>query len=229
MSKILETVDLEDLKDVRDWLLVVFAKSAGFRGNTITSAMWADLVVDKYHDKFRNKVMNILVLFLDSTKTKEQKDGQIVTIAVDPEQSAFNLVTLLLHYIKLLKHKGINSAYIFPTLVKSHHGMRHINANTFSKQLKLLYTRVGGDPKDISSHSARGGLVEDAIAAGIPARFIKSLGRWKSQCWMGYFHDEEYAMACATSHLNQYQKQFNTKKTTKKHKKLLQIISQRKF
>ena len=230
MVKILEIVNLEKLIDVRDWVLLVFAKIAGFRGSAITSSRWDDLFVKKYHDPFRNKSMDLLVLFLDSTKTVAQKDGQVVTISVESATSAFNLVSLLLHYIKLLKENDISSIFIFPSLSKNHRGsQKHINVNTMTKQLKSLYKRAGGDPAEISSHSARGGMVEDAVAAGIPARLIKSLGRWKSQCWTGYFHDEEYAMASATSTLNQFAHKFDTQKSSKKHKELCKLLRQLKY
>ena len=69
--------------------------------------------------------------------------------------------------------------------------------------------------------------MHDAIAAGIPPTLIKKTGRWKSQCWLGYFHDESYAQAQATSRMMDFGDTYETKKSKKKHNELLDVINKR--
>ena len=221
MVKIVSKLDFTILLDLRDWVLMVIAHVGGFRGGEVCPAKWSDIAVDKYQDTFSGRQMLIFVLFLDSTKTTSQGDGAVVTISCPSEVSSFNVLSVVLEYIHKLEEHGFINDYLFPSLRPNDRGLnKHIKVATMSHAFKRLYKMIGGDPKDISSHSARGGMVEDAVAAGIPEEFIQRLGRWRSKAWRGYFHDEQYAQACATAQLhNQYKKYVND--DVKKQDKIL--------
>ena len=81
--------------------------------------------------------------------------------------------------------------------------------------------QIGLDPSSYGAHSYRVAFVHDAVAAGIPEALIQKTGRWESKCWLGYFHDAQYAQAQTTSRLHKYQDKFETKKSKKKHQEFL--------
>ena len=155
----------------------------------------------------------MIVLFLDSTKTQNQSNEIVVTIACPQELSSFNLLPVLSQYIKLLKvHKRLNT-WLFPSLAhKDRNKNKHINVNTIRKITKKRVKQIGLDPDEFGAHSYRVAFVTDAIAAGMPEEFIKKTGRWKSQCWRGYFHDYQYAQARATTQMMNFGKKLKNQK-----------------
>ena len=226
MLKIVVKIDFTVLISIRNWVLVVFAHVGGFRGGEVCPAKWSDIAIDTYEDRFSGQKMTILILFLDATKTDNQGNGAVVTISCPPTASVFNIITLFKQYIKLLEYNGFENEFIFPSLKPTHRGLnKHITVSTMTHIFKKLYASIGGDPSEISSHSARGGMVEDAVAAGVPLEFIQRLGRWRSQAWRGYFHDEQFAQACATAQLNDVAKKYITDDSQKKNDELLKAIA----
>ena len=224
--KILETINYKILIDVRDWVLIILLHIAGFRGGETASARWINVYVDTYQDTYSNKTSNIFMLKLDSTKTANQSEGALVTISCPVEQNSFNILSIIKLYILKLKKEGYLNDYLFPSLNKRDQGKnKHIVTNTISKMIKKRVKSVGLDPKLFGAHSFRTAFVHDAVAAGIPEPLIQKTGRWKSKCWLGYFHDAQYAQAQTTSRLNEYGKKFETQKSSKKHKELLKALS----
>ena len=187
-----------------------------------------NVYVDTYQDTYSNKKSNIFMLKLDSTKTVNQSEGALVTISCPTEQNSFNILSIIKLYILKLKKAGYLNDYLFPSLNQRDQGKnKHIVTNTISKMIKKRVKSVGLDPKLFGAHSFRTAVVHDAVAAGIPEPLIQKTGRWKSKCWLGYFHDAQYAQAQTTSRLNEYGKQFETQKSSKKHKELLEALSDR--
>ena len=221
--KILGFIDFKKLLDVRDWILIVMCQVAGFRGGGISPITWHDVAVDKYIDTYTGKNMHIVIIFLDTTKTMNVSNGATVTISCPDERNSFNLMVLLEIYIKLLTREGFLNDYVFPSLqLRDKKKNKHINTRSVSKIIKKRVKQIGEDPKLFGAHSGRMGFVKDAIAAGIPPELIKKTGRWSSDCWLGYFHDQQYAQACATSRLQKFGKEnYETSRTSKKHKELL--------
>ena len=173
--------------------------------------------------------MNIFMLFLDSTKVSDQGDGAVVTISCPNELSSFNLLPLFQQYISLLESGGFLNDYVFPSLRPNDRGLnKHITTATLRQSNKKLYASIGGNPDEIGGHSGRGGMVEDAIAAGVPEELVKRHGRWRSACWRTYIHDEQWAQAATTSHLNEFQKKFTNDETNKKDAELLKALSKNK-
>ena len=149
--------------------------------------------------------MVVFMLHMDSTKTDKLGNGSIVTVCTPYERSSFSILRILQLYIRLLKQAGISSHYMFPTLKKSDKGQKRISTATIRKNNQNKYhLATGRDPKEIGAHSGRSGFVTDAIAAGIPVDLIKRTGRWKSDCWRIYYHDEQYAQAKATAMMNDF-------------------------
>ena len=135
-------------------------------------------------------------------------------------------MTLVKIYIKLLHQSGFLNDYVFCSLSKQDKKKnKHISTSSIRSITKKRVKQIGLDPDLYGAHSYRTAFVHDAIAAGIPSSIIKKTGRWKSDCWLGYFHDAQYAQAVATSQLMKFKDKFETKTSRKKHKELLQVLS----
>ena len=226
MAKIMNVIEFDVLIDVRDWYLMIVLHVAGFRGGDLCAAKWTDVVIDRYKNTFSQNEVNVLVIFLDSDKTSNQSAGAVVTISCPRYESSFNILPVLEQYIKLLKlHNRLNT-WMFPSLsYQDRKKDKHITTTTIRSITKRRIKQINLDPKNYGAHSYRIAFVHDAIASGIPEEFIMKLGRWKSQCWRGYHHDVQYAQAQATSQLMKFSEKFETKKTKKKHKELLQTLA----
>ena len=226
--QILDHIVFAVLIDVRDWFLIITGHVAGFRGGELALVKWTDVVIESYFDQFNQEDMNILVIFLEKTKTKNKNEGAVVTISVPNSCDSFNLFLVLRQYIKLLKRESYLNDWLFPSL--SHQDRRknkHINTKTIRSIVKKRVKQIGLDPSLYGAHSLRTAYVHDAIAAGIPPTLIKKTGRWKSQCWMGYFHDEKYAQAQSSTRMMKFQQSYETKKSKKKHQELLDTINKK--
>ena len=221
MVRILDKIVFTVLLDVRDWCLIIILHVAGFRGGELATAKWADVIVDSYTNTFTKQKVNVLVIFLESTKTSNQSNDTVITISCPREHSSFNMLPVVKQYILLLKKAKRLNTWMFPSLdYKDRNKDKPITTATIRHITKKRVKQIGEDPKDFGAPSYRIAFVHDAIAAGILEEFIKKTGRWKSQCWRGYFHDAQYAQAMATSKMMDFGKQFETTKTTKKHREL---------
>lgn len=209
LSKIVVIIKFDQLKDVRDWLIMILTHSAGFRGVEVRVLLWTDIIVSPYEDTITGRQMVILIFHLDSTKTDKQGNGATVSISTPLHNTVFNIATILLRYIKLLKQNKITSRYVFPSLKKSDRGLKPISTATIRKNNQARYHEATGRPgTEVGAHSGRSGFVTDAVAAGIPTELIKRTGRWKSDCWRVYYHDEQHAQVQATTEMNSFQDNF---------------------
>lgn len=59
-------------------------------------------------------------------------------------------------------------------------------------QLKKLVSLLDLDPSQFSGHSLRAGGATDLFLARVPYGIIKKMGRWKSNCFLIYFRDDEH-------------------------------------
>ena len=226
--KVLNNINFLILIDVRDWLVIIVGHIAGFRGGELAAAKWKNLVIDHYFDSYNQVKMNILIIFLERTKTKNKSEGAVVTISVPAKESSFNLFMVIRQYIKLLKNENYLNDYLFPSLKQQDSGKnKYITTKTIGQIIKKRVKQIGLDPSLYGAHSLRTAFVHDAIAAGIPPTLIKKTGRWKSQCWLGYFHDESFAQAQATSRMMTFGDTYETTKSKKKHDELVNVINKR--
>lgn len=226
LYKILGNIKFSVLVDVRDWSILIITQVSGMRGASVSGIKWNNLAVDKYTDTYTGKTMNIIIIFLEHTKTANQSSGATVTIACPNEVDSFNVMMILLQYIRLLRRGNFLNDFLFPSLRIQDRGKnKHINTRTISTIVKKRIKQIGEDPAKYGAHSGRQAFVQDAVAAGIPPELIKKTGLWKSNCWYGYFHDAQYAQARATSRMQQFGKDtYATKHSSKKSKKLLQAL-----
>ena len=226
LYKILGNIKFTMLVDVRDWSILIISQVSGMRGASVSGIKWTNMAVDKYTDTYTGKDMNIIIIFLEHTKTENQSSGATVTIACPNQIDSFNVMVILLQYIRLLRRDNYLNDYLFPSLkIQDRSKNKHINTRTISKIVKKRIKQIGEDPSRYGAHSGRQAFVQDAVAAGIPPELIKKTGLWKSDCWYGYFHDTQYAQARATSRLQQFGRDmYATEKSSKKSKKLLKVL-----
>ena len=222
---------MNKLIDVRDWLIVIVARVGAFRGGVIAPLSWSDMVIDKHLDTFTGLETDIIIFFFDKTKTVDLKEGVIVTLS-NPKNclGVYNPLLLFFLYTKMLREQGYSGKYVFPDLRKKNltsKDPRHINVRTMTKQVKQLWKRAGGDPTEVSMHGCRGGMVEDAVARGIPESLIQKHGRWKTQVWRSYFHDQDYAHAVVSSSLVEMSNKVKNETTDKKQQQIYKYLSQR--
>ena len=62
----------------------------------------------------------------------------------------------------------------------------YLTRTKVTKTIKRALLKHGKSPEQYSSHSFRIGAASRAAAAGISDSFIKSLGRWRSDCYHRY-------------------------------------------
>jgi integrase len=80
-------------------------------------------------------------------------------------------------------------ALLFPSLRSSKSSVSH---SWFRKALKHAVTDLGLDPSKFSGHSLRAGGATDLFVARTPYAIIQKMGRWKSNCFLIYFRDDEH-------------------------------------
>ena len=226
LNKVLTIINFDNLTDVRDWLVMIVMHIAGPRGSEVAPLKWTDLQVDHYTDTYSHKEMTILMLFLPHSKTDKQGSPPTITISCPMEKDSFNIILVLRHYCLLLKKAGISSKWFLPSLLlRDRKKDIHISGNTISHITKDRVEQIGLDRNKYGSHSYRTAFVHDAIAAGVPVSLIKKTGRWRSDCWLGYFHDAQYAQSRATAALHSYGKEFRTSKSKKKDREFIKAIT----
>lgn len=221
---------MDVLLDVRDWVLMVMGQVSGFRGAELSPIKWYDVAVDKYVDTYNNRKMTIFIVFLDNTKTKNNSLGATVTISCPLVKDSFNLIVIVRHYAKLLEKYGFLNDWFFPSLRTCDKNKNiHINTRSIATIFKKRVKQIGEDPTKYAAHSARMGYVKDAVASGIPEELIMKTGRWNTKCWLGYFHDDQYAQVRSSSRMYEFSQRFETSKSKKKHKELLRLMSERQI
>ena len=67
------------------------------------------------------------------------------------------------------------------------------------KHLRKFLHKAGYAPGDFNTHSFRIGAATSAAHSGLPARQIKTLGRWKSKAYRRYIHSHHSAKVAAKS------------------------------
>ena len=83
----------------------------------------------------------------------------------------------------------------------------------FSRDLFISYLRqvishLGFSPTDYCGHSFRIGASTTAAAVGKEDHMTKTLGRWKSSCYMRYIHVDKGSLKEAQQKLTQVQLSF---------------------
>ena len=74
-----------------------------------------------------------------------------------------------------------------PAFWLSHIGVwKPLTYPTFLTRFRTLLSALGRDPASFAAHSFRRGGASWAFAQGLPGEFIKILGDWRSQAYLGY-------------------------------------------
>ena len=115
-------------------------------------------------------------LTIKASKTDPFREG--VTLIIAPTHHSICPVRALKRYLaKSPFHSG--------PLYKHKNG-KCLTRQEVSRLIKKAVRKNGINPKQYSSHSFRIGAASTAAAAGISDSIIKSLGRWRSECYQRY-------------------------------------------
>ena len=120
-------------------------------------------------------------LYIESSKTDQYRDGAWVVIA----RTQSDLV-MLERYMKLARIEGSFEKHLFRGLTVTKNGskLRPSGGLSYTRMRELVLEKlgeVGLDKSKFGLHSLRSGGASAAANAGIPDRWFKRHGRWRSE------------------------------------------------
>ena len=123
-------------------------------------------------------------IFVESSKTDQLREGAWVVIA--RTQNKLCPVAMLERYCELASVTGEQEKFLFRGLVTTKNGSRLRSTGglsyTRAREVVLdMLTAIGLDKKQFGLHSLRSGGASAAANAGVPDRFFKRHGRWRSE------------------------------------------------
>lgn len=80
-------------------------------------------------------------------------------------------------------------AILFPAMASSK--SLSVSPAYLRLKIKQLVSAIGLNSKAFSAHSLRAGGATDLFVLRVPYGIIKKMGRWKSECFLLYYRDEE--------------------------------------
>lgn len=123
-------------------------------------------------------------LFVESSKTDQLREGAWVVIA--QTKNKLCPVAMLECYFTLGAITGENTKFLFRGLhtTKNYSKLRSSGGLSYTRAREVvldMLTAIGLDRKQFGLHSLRSGGTSAAANSGIPNRFFKRHGRWKSE------------------------------------------------
>lgn len=162
------------LTDVRTLAICLVSYAGFFRFNEIANLKESDVVIHQEH----------VEIFVESSKTDQFRDGAWVVIA--RTRTELCPVAMLSRYIGLANITGDPDKFLFRGLVNTNSGARLRAGGSLSytrvRELVLeKLARLGLDKSKFGLHSLRSGGASAAANAGVPDRWFKRHGRWRSE------------------------------------------------
>ena len=142
----------------------------------------SDVAVDSHHSP------TLVKIFLRRAKTDPFGNG--VNIFMGRSNTALCPVMAILNYM------AARSTGDGPLLV--HRDGSPLTRDQFVRSVKRALTAANIDASAYSGHSFRIGAATAAAAAGIPAHFIKMLGRWESDAYHVYIRTPRESLAAVS-------------------------------
>lgn len=104
----------------------------------------------------------------------------------------------------ILHHGGTDSTPIYAYHHPLYDGWRQVTADHINKAIKqaagtIGLFNLGYTASDVSSHSLRAGGAMAMHLNGIPPLTIRKLGRWRSDTFLNYIHEQISALAAGVS------------------------------
>ena len=166
-----------------------FMRSGEFTADSATepAVLAADVAVDSH--------TNPTVLKIKLRKAKTDPFGKGVEIFMGKTDAVLCPVSAILRYMAVRpRQEG-------PLLV--HANGAPLSRDQFVNRVKKALRVAGIDSSSYAGHSFRIGAATAAAAAGVPAHFIKMLGRWESEAYHLYIRTPRSSLAAVSTLLTQ--------------------------
>ena len=162
------------LSDVRTLTMCLLGYAGFFRFDELSKLKEADVFFYEEH----------MEIFVESSKTDQLREGAWIVIA--RTRTKLCPVAMLERYFKLAGIKGEQDKFLFRGLVNTKNGSWLRNAGglsyTRAREVVLdMLEAIGLDKRQFGLHSLRAGGASAAANAGVPDRFFKRHGRWRSE------------------------------------------------
>lgn len=162
------------LSDIRTLAICLISYAGFFRYNEISNLKESDVCVYQDH----------LEIFVESSKTDQLRDGAWVVIA--RTKTDLCPVTMLERYIRVASITGDPEKFLFRGLVNTKTGskLRPSGNLSYTRVRELVLEKLsilGLDKSRFGLHSLRSGGASAAANAGVPDRWFKRHGRWRSE------------------------------------------------
>ena len=164
---VIDQIDSEEIKKLRDRSIILIGFSGGFRRNEIVSINYDDL-------DFMSEGLKINV-----RKSKTDQFGEGFTKALPYfDSSQYCPVVSIKNWLKISK---INSGPVFRRFVKgSKLSKKRLTDQTVALLIKEYLNLAGIDSKNYSGHSLRSGFATSAAESGVEERSIMAMTGHKS-------------------------------------------------
>lgn len=162
------------LSDIRTLSICLISFAGFFRYSEIANLKESDVCVYQDH----------LEIFVESSKTDQLRDGAWVVIA--RTNTELCPVSMLARYMKAAAINGDPEKFLFRGLVNTKMGarLRPSGNLSYTRVRELVLEKlslIGLDKSKFGLHSLRSGGASAAANAGVPDRWFKRHGRWKSE------------------------------------------------
>jgi len=154
------------------WAAFTMAFYGFLRVSEYVNLQWHDVTVSNDHISIR----------LHQSKTDPFRRG--CSVKIFNTKSSTCPFHAFVHFRKIVGNKA-------PTAPLFQAGRFHpLSRTAVTKTLRLLLKEAGFDESQYTSHSFRIGAATTAAAAGLPVWLIKTLGRWSSNAYLTYIHQQ---------------------------------------
>ena len=162
------------LSDVRTITMCLVAFAAFLRFSELAGLKESDVLIFDDH----------MELYIESSKTDQYRDG--AWVVVSRTDSGLCPVTMTEQYISLANIGKSQECHLFRGLLVTKNGecLRPSGSLSYSRVRELVLDKlsaIGLDKCKFGLHSLRSGGASAAANAGIPDRWFKRHGRWRSE------------------------------------------------
>jgi hypothetical protein len=162
------------LSDIRTLAVCLISFAGFFRYSEIANLKESDVCLYRDH----------LEIFVESSKTDQLRDGAWVVIARTSTELC--PVAMLARYMETAAITGDPEKFLFRGLVNTKAGarLRPSGNLSYTRVRELVLEKlslIGLDKSKFGLHSLRSGGASAAANAGVPDRWFKRHGRWKSE------------------------------------------------
>ena len=162
------------LSDIRTLSMCLVGYAGFFRFDELAKLKEADVSFYEEH----------MEIFVESSKTDQLREGAWVVIA--RTKNKLCPVAMLERYFTLGAITGEDTKFLFRGLcnTKNYSKLRNSGGLSYTRAREVvldMLTAIGLDRKQFGLHSLRAGGASAAANSGVPDRFFKRHGRWKSE------------------------------------------------